>query len=150
MRAPATAPAAVPASAAQLQALLADNAAQVRALAALDAKLLARREHLQARLLALRAAERAWRAKQQALDDGLREFSPPALYRRLRAAADDQDALCRSLAASFVDGDGAGSPLATERELADFVRRFRDAAKTAVLRREWKHRWDEGRVGGWR
>lgn len=37
-----------------------------------------------------------------------------------------------------------------EREVQDFVRRYREARKAAFLRRERKERWDEGRVGGWR
>ena len=37
-----------------------------------------------------------------------------------------------------------------DREVADWVRSFRDARKVYYLRREGKERWDEGRVGGWR
>ena len=40
--------------------------------------------------------------------------------------------------------------VATDRELADFMRRLREAKKLAFLRAERKERWDEGRVGGWR
>lgn len=42
-----------------------------------------------------------------------------------------------------------GGP-ATEREAADWVRRYREAKKLYYLRQERKERWDEGRVGGWR
>jgi hypothetical protein len=40
--------------------------------------------------------------------------------------------------------------VAAEREVAEFVRTFREARVLAYLRRERKERWDEGRVGGWR
>lgn len=52
---------------------------------------------------------------------------------------------------SFLDGQVARSDgQATEREVADFLRRYREGRKIAYLRREKKERWDEGRVGGWR
>lgn len=82
----------------------------------------------------------------------MRDFSPPALYQRLSAAVGEQEALCRGLEESFLegDGDGSGGAKATEREVADFVRRLREGKKVAYLRTERKERWDEGRVGGWR
>ncbi|KAH9998065.1 hypothetical protein F4779DRAFT_636125 [Xylariaceae sp. FL0662B] len=51
------------------------------------------------------------------------------------------------------NGDGAGGgdgKLATEREILDWVRRYRDAKKLFYLRQERKERWNERRVGGWR
>jgi len=35
-------------------------------------------------------------------------------------------------------------------EVADWVRRYREARVEFYLRQERKERWDEGRVGGWR
>jgi Modifier of rudimentary (Mod(r)) protein len=58
----------------------------------------------------------------------------------------EQESLCRSLEESFLEGEGK----AEEREVQEFVRRFREERKKAYLRRERKERWDEGRVGGWR
>jgi hypothetical protein len=55
--------------------------------------------------------------------------------------------ICRALEESFLEGDGG---VATEREAAEWVRRFREAKKVYYSRRERKERWDEGRVGGWR
>lgn len=108
------------------------------------------RDRTQSRLLALRALERQWKAKQTEQDEALRHFSPPALYQRLTAAVAEQEALCRGLEESFVEGDGEGEAVASERDVADFVKRLREGRKTAYLRAERKERWDEGRVGGWR
>jgi hypothetical protein len=47
------------------------------------------------------------------------------------------------------NGAGTGGS-ASEREVADFVRRYKEARKVAYLRREQRERWDEGRIGGWR
>ena len=79
-------------------------------------------------------------------------FSPPALYQRLSAAVGEQEALCRGLEESFLEGqDATGTDaVASEREVAEFVRRLREGRKIAYLRTERKERWDEGRVGGWR
>jgi hypothetical protein len=142
----------LPASTAPLQALLAQNIALAEQLKALESHLRHQRESTQTRLLSLRALERQWRAKQAEQDAALRDFSPPALYQRLSAAVGEQEALCRGLEESFLEGDGAGGSdvVATEREVGDFVRRLREGRKIAYLRAERKERWDEGRVGGWR
>jgi hypothetical protein len=76
----------------------------------------------------------------------LKDFSAPALYQKLVAAISEQENLSRGLEESFLEDEG----VASEREVAEFVRRFREVRKTAHLRRERKERWDEGRVGGWR
>ena len=47
------------------------------------------------------------------------------------------------------DGTEDGG-VATEREVMDFIKRYREAVKVAYLRRQRKARWDEGRVSGWR
>ncbi|CAI6249014.1 unnamed protein product [Periconia digitata] len=140
------------ASTAPLQSLLAQNIALAESLKQLEAHLQHQRESTQSRLLSLRALERQWRAKQAEQDEALREFSPPALYQRLSAAVGEQEALCRGLEESFLEGQDLGSTdaVASEREVADFVRRLREGRKIAYLRAERKERWDEGRVGGWR
>jgi hypothetical protein len=149
---PETAHPSIPASTAPLQALLAQNVALAESLKQLEAHLQHQRESTQSRLLSLRALERQWRAKQAEQDEALREFSPPALYQRLSAAVGEQEALCRGLEESFLEGDivGSANDVASEREVTDFVRRLREGRKVAYLRAERKERWDEGRVGGWR
>ncbi|KAJ4301921.1 hypothetical protein N0V90_004017 [Kalmusia sp. IMI 367209] len=151
-KSPETAHPSLPASTAPLQALLAQNVALAESLKQLEAHLQHQRESTQSRLLSLRALEGQWRAKQAEQDEVLREFSPPALYQRLSAAVGEQEALCRGLEESFLEGEGAGGShaLASEREVTDFVRRLREGRKVAYLRAERKERWDEGRVGGWR
>ncbi|KAF2401360.1 hypothetical protein EJ06DRAFT_581505 [Trichodelitschia bisporula] len=146
VHAPSTAHPSVPASAAGLSSLLAENIALASSLQALEAQIQHQRQATQSRLLALRALEAQWRAKQAEQDAALRDFSPPALYQQLAAAVVEQETLCNGLEESFLEGEGA----AAEREVAEFVRRLREAKKVAYLRRERKERWDEGRVGGWR
>ncbi|KAF2761935.1 hypothetical protein EJ05DRAFT_472884 [Pseudovirgaria hyperparasitica] len=136
----------LPASAQPIRALLSANLSLASSLKDLESRLSHQRQSTQSRLLSLRALERQWRAKQAEQDTALQEFSPPSLYQRLSAAAGEQDALCRGLEESFLDEQG----LASEREVGEFVRRYREGRKTAWLRRERKERWDEGRVGGWR
>ncbi|KAF2869993.1 hypothetical protein BDV95DRAFT_576847 [Massariosphaeria phaeospora] len=149
---PETTHPALPASTAPLQTLLSQNIAIAESLKQLEAHLQHQRESTQSRLLSLRALERQWRAKQAEQDEALREFSPPALYQRLSASVGEQEALCRGLEESFLEGSGSGSSdaVASEREVSEFVRRLRDGRKVAYLRAERKERWDEGRVGGWR
>ena len=136
----------IPASTAHLQELLAQNIALAEQLKALEEHLRRQRESTQSRLLSLRALERQWQTKQAEQDEALRHFSPPALYQRLSAAVVEQEELCRGLEESFLHDDG----VASEREVADYVRRLREGRKVAYLRAERKERWDEGRVGGWR
>jgi hypothetical protein len=47
---------------------------------------------------------------------------------------------------SFLEGDG----MASDREVGEFLRGYRDGRKVYWKRVEGKERWDEGRVGGWR
>ncbi|KAF2746422.1 hypothetical protein M011DRAFT_445195 [Sporormia fimetaria CBS 119925] len=141
----------IPASTAPLQALLAQNIALAEQLKGIESHLRHQREAMQSRLLSLRALERQWRAKEAEQDAALRDFSPPALYQRLSAAVGEQEALCRGLEESFLDGSaGESDAVANDREVAEFVRRLREARKIAYLRAERKERWDDGRVGGWR
>ncbi|KAJ6271062.1 intracellular protein transport-like protein [Bipolaris maydis] len=138
----------LPASTAPLQTLLAQNIGLAESLKQLEAHVRHQRDDVQSRLLAMRALERQWRAKQSEQDEALREFSPPALYQRLSAAVGEQEALCRGLEESFLDGEGfgGGEAVASEREVTDFVRRLREGRKIAYLRAERKERWDEGRA----
>lgn len=142
----------LPASTAVLKELLAQNVSLAESLKQLEAHVQHQRMSAQSRLLSLRALERQWKSKQSEQDEALRDFSPPALYQRLSAAVSEQEALCRGLEESFLEGEGLGGghTIANEREVAEFVRRFREGRKVAYLRAERKERWDEGRVGGWR
>ena len=107
------------------------------------------------------------------MDVALAPFAPASLYQRLGQGVAEQEAVCRALEESFLDGgggversgNGSGSGsggegaaldgerdggVAAEREVAEWVKRYREAKKLYFLRRERKDRWDEGRVGGWR
>lgn len=149
---PETAHPSLAASTAPLQSLLSQNISLAESLKQLESHVQHQRDSTQSRLLALRALERQWKAKQSEQDEALREFSPPALYQRLSSAVAEQEALCKGLEESFLEGEGAGGghAVASEREVAEFVRRLREGRKVAYLRAERKERWDEGRVGGWR
>lgn len=145
---PQTAHQSIAASEKPLQDMLAANLALSNQLKALEAQIQHQRQETQQRLLSLRALERQFKAKQSEQENALRDFSAPALYQKLVGAISEQESLCRGLEESFLDDDGAGQ--ASEREVAEFVRRLKEARKVAYLRRERKERWDEGRVGGWR
>jgi len=108
--------------------------------------LTSQRSATQSRLLALRALEQQHRSKISETEDKLRGFSPMALYQRLNSSVQEQNALVKGIEESFLEHGG----IASDREIADFVRRVRDAKRSAFLRTERKERWDEGRVGGWR
>lgn len=136
----------IPASQAPLQQVLDSNIALASSLQQLESRLTHQRAATQSRLLALRALERQHKTKIVETEDALRNFSPMALYQRLNASVQEQEALVKGIEESFLD-DGA---IASDRELADFVRRVREAKRLAFLRSERKERWDEGRVGGWR
>ncbi|KAF2233191.1 hypothetical protein EV356DRAFT_516650 [Viridothelium virens] len=151
----------IPHSLSPLHALLATNTSLATSLEQLESQLRHQRTATQARLLALRAQEQQYRAKIAETEAALCDFSPPALYQRLGAAGQEQEALCRTVVESFVEsgggeeragggGGGAGGEVASERDVAEFVKRIREARKMAFLRKERKERWDEGRVGGWR
>ncbi|KAH6845171.1 hypothetical protein B0I37DRAFT_447097 [Chaetomium sp. MPI-CAGE-AT-0009] len=130
-----------------------------------ESHLARQRESAQAQLLSTHALERQWRARQRDMDDALARFAPASLYQRLAAGVGEQEAVCGALEESFLEGGGVvegvvrkgrgrggwgGGFLATEREVAEWVRRYREAKKLYYLRRERRERWDEGRVGGWR
>ena len=54
---------------------------------------------------------------------------------------------CRALEDSFLEDGGEG---VGEREVGEFLKRFREERRGVGRRREERGRWDEGRVGGWR
>jgi hypothetical protein len=145
--APSAAHPSIAASQAPLQAALSENIALASRLNELEARLSHLRSSTQAQLLSTHALERQWRQKQSDMDRALAPFSPSALYQKLSQGVSEQEMVCRALEESFLEGDGA---TATEREAAEWVRRYREAKNVYYSRRERKERWDEGRVGGWR
>jgi hypothetical protein len=130
-----------------LQAALKENIALASHLNELEARLTHLRSSTQAQLLSTHALERQWKQKQSDMDRALAPFAPSSLYQRLSQGVQEQEMVCRALEESFLEGDGG---VATEREVAEWVRRYREAKKVYYSRRERKERWDEGRVGGWR
>ena len=151
---PQTAHPSLAASHQTLQTALAENVALASHLAELESHVVAARHSTSAQLLSARALERQWRAKQGEMDAALAPFAPASLYQRLAAGVGEQEGVCRALEESFLAGEGGGGDgdgkVASEREVAEWVRGYREAKKLAYLRRERKERWDEGRVGGWR
>ncbi|KAI1415659.1 hypothetical protein F5Y13DRAFT_147065 [Hypoxylon sp. FL1857] len=136
-----------------LLAALDDNVGLAAHLTELEARLAQQRAAAQAQLLSTHALERQWRAKQAEMDAALAPFSPGALYARLGQSLAEQEAVCRAMEESFLEGGGdaaGGGEVATEREVADWVRRYREAKKVFYLRHERRERWNEHRVGGWR
>lgn len=117
-------------------------------------QLLAQRHATQLHLLGQHGRERAWREQQQRMDAVLEPWSAKALYRRLGAAEREAEDASRAAEDAFLDAGGGGETggegKTTERELAEFCRRYREARGVVWRRREWRERWDEGRVGGWR
>ncbi len=62
---------------------------------------------------------------------------PANLYQRLAAGVTEQEAVCTALEESFLDFDGGGGTHggeASEREVAEWVRRYREAKKVYYLR----------------
>lgn len=112
---------------------------------AAESSLSAQRAATQAQLLSTHTQERAWKAKQGAMDDAMRSFSPAALYQVLGGSLAEQAQVCSAMEESFLDGGAAD-----ERDVIEWVRRYREARVLFYLRQERKQRWDEGRVGGWR
>ncbi|CAD0107188.1 unnamed protein product [Aureobasidium uvarum] len=136
----------IPASQDALRRILDSNLQMASSLQQVESRLAHQRQATQSRLIALRALEQQHKSKIVETEDTLKGFSPMALYQRLSASAQEQDALVKGIEDSFLD-DGA---LAPDREVQEFVRRLRDAKRVAFLRNQRKERWDEGRVGGWR
>ncbi|OAA63914.1 Modifier of rudimentary, Modr [Cordyceps fumosorosea ARSEF 2679] len=141
------------------RAAAAGRAARHARLGALGRRLSGAREATQARLLATHALERQWRQRQSDMDHALAPFSPAALYQALAHGVQEQAQVCQAMEDSFLDGGrgdggggggGEGGELLTEREVAEWVKGYREAKVLYYQRQERKERWDEGRVGGWR
>lgn len=147
--APSTAHPSTLASTAALSTSLAENVELASHLRELERRLGRARASTQALLLSTHALERQWRAKQGEVDHALAPFAPASLYQRLGGGLLEQEAVCGALEESFLEGEGGGGE-ATEREVLEWARRYREARRGYYLRRERKERWDEGRVGGWR
>lgn len=128
-----------------LTASLASNTELAARLQHLEQLLSQQRASTQAQLLSTHALERAWKAKQGAMDDALRPFSPAALYQLLAASANEQAQLCAAMEESFLAEGGED-----ESEVGEWVKKYREARVLFYQRQERKERWDEGRVGGWR
>ncbi|MCJ1311478.1 hypothetical protein MMC25_005150 [Agyrium rufum] len=144
--APSTTHPSYPASLSTLQDLLDQNAALAQQALSLSQSVTQQRSQTEAQLLRLHALERQWRQKESTLDNTLQPWSHRALHQRLVASIAEQEEYTRALEESFLEGDGKAS----EREVAEFVKRYREGRKLLWLRKERKERWDEGRVGGWR
>ncbi|KAM0259551.1 hypothetical protein ACHAQJ_003277 [Trichoderma viride] len=135
-----------------LLAALSSNVELATRLADLESRLSHQRSTAQAQLLSMHALERQWRQKQSDMDTALARFSPAALYQLLNQSVQEQALVCQAMEESFLDRDGvdSGETTTSEREAAEWIRRYREAKVQYYLRQERKERWDEGRVGGWR
>jgi len=101
-----------------------------------------------------------WRRKQSDMDQALAPWGPRAMYQRLVAGINEQEALLRAVYESFLEGGGesqeyyggggVGDGKASEKEVTEWVKRIREGTTVLEKRREMRARWDEGRVGGWR
>ncbi len=89
--------------------------------------------------------ERAWKKRQKEIDAVLEPWSAKVFYRRLGVAEREAEELSRGLEESFLEGEGR----AGERELGEFVRRYREGRGVIEKRRAWRERWEEGKVLGW-
>ncbi|GAB0132328.1 hypothetical protein EsDP_00000768 [Epichloe bromicola] len=132
-----------------LRSALDHNSRLATDLAGAASRLSRQRSATQAQLLSAHALERQWRQKQSDMDHALEPFSPASLYQRLARAVQEQAQVCQAMEESFLEGRGDGG-VSEEREVAEWVRRYRDARALYYLRSERRERWDEGRVGGWR
>ncbi|KAM3561714.1 hypothetical protein MY1884_002249 [Beauveria asiatica] len=161
--APTAAHPSLTASHAALASALASNAALGAQLGGMGARLAGARSATQAQLLSAHALERQWRQRQSDMDHALAPFSPAALYQALAHGVQEQAQVCQAMEDSFLEGGGGGrgdgargeggggaGELLTEREVAEWVKGYREAKVLYYQRQERKERWDEGRVGGWR
>ncbi|PYH81974.1 hypothetical protein BO82DRAFT_374357 [Aspergillus uvarum CBS 121591] len=131
-----------------LESLLKYNKDLANRLLELQSQMSELRSSTETLLLTHQSLEVSWRKKQSEMDAALAPWSPKALYQRLAASISEQEAVCRAVEESFLEGEHHGR--ASEKEVADWVRRVRAESAKLAARREAKARWDEGRVGGWR
>ncbi|KAK2593579.1 hypothetical protein QQS21_008708 [Conoideocrella luteorostrata] len=134
---------------ANLSAALDHNSALATQLVSAASRLSHQRSTTQAQLLSTHALERQWRQKQSDMDHALAPFSPASLYQQLSQGVQEQALVCQAMEESFLEGHGDDVP-ALERDVTEWVRKYREAKVQYYLRQERKERWDEGRVGGWR
>jgi hypothetical protein len=124
-------------------------------LSQLESQLRAERDKTAQLMLNHTSLQQQWRRKQSEMDNALSPWQPRAMYQRLVASIGEQEALLRAIHESFLEGHGDGSASsvdgkASDREVAEWIRRIREGTTTLERRRELKNRWDEGRVGGFR
>ena len=132
---------------ATLAAALDDNIALANHLRQQETILDETRSATQARLLAAHALERQWHLKQVDMDRALSPVAPSSLYQQPIHSIQEQENICSSLEDTFLE---ANETVASEREVSEWVRSFREAKRVYYSRLARKERWDEGRVGGWR
>lgn len=130
-----------------LQDALNENIALASHLKEIEERLIDLRSITQAQLLSAHALERQWRQKEVEMERALTAFAPHSQYQMLCQAIRDQESFCSALEENFLDGDGG---FAKEREVVEWVRKFRESRKIYHSRQARKERWDEGRIGGWR
>lgn len=148
---PATIHPSLQASHQTLQSALTENVELARQVVELETRLSRERAATQAALLSTQALERQWRQRQSDMDHALAPFSPASLYQQLSQGVQEQSLVCQAMEESFLDGgDADGDSAVSERDVTDWIRKYRDARVAYYLRQERKQRWDEGRVGGWR
>ncbi|KAI9171942.1 hypothetical protein HJFPF1_01433 [Paramyrothecium foliicola] len=137
-----------------LQGALADNISLAQQVVEIEARLARERATTQAQLLATQALERQWRQRQSDMDHALAPFSPASLYQQLNQGVQEQALVCQAMEESFLDASSGANEAAgaavSERDVTDWIRKYREARVAYYLRHERKQRWDEGRVGGWR
>ncbi|KPI43720.1 uncharacterized protein AB675_6350 [Cyphellophora attinorum] len=138
-----------------LNTLLAQNLALAKELSQLESQLRAERDKTAQLMLNHTSLQQQWRRKQSEMDNALSPWQPRAMYQRLVASTGEQEALLRAIHESFLEGHGDGSATsvdgkASDREVAEWIRRIKEGTTTLERRRELKNRWDEGRVGGFR
>jgi hypothetical protein len=132
-----------------LHTLLTTNKSLTTHLLELESHLATLRASTESLFLQHQSLELSWRKKQSEMDGALAPWSPKALYQRLGAAIAEQEAVCCAVEESFLEGEHQHGR-ASEKEVADWVRRVRVEGAKLEARREARARWDEGRVGGWR
>lgn len=85
------------------------------------------------------------------MDDALAPWAPKAVHTRLGQGVQEQEAWCRAMEESFLDGaEGANGGTAGDREVSEWLRKYREGRKVLELRKEKKLRLEEGRVSGWK
>ncbi|OTA54331.1 hypothetical protein K449DRAFT_469528 [Hypoxylon sp. EC38] len=118
-----------------LLSALDENVGLAAHLTDLEARLAQQRAAAQAQLLSTHALERQWRAKQAEMDAALAPFSPGALYARLGQSLAEQEAVCRAMEESFLEGGGEAGVGVGGRERSRRRGRLRIGLDGTVMRR---------------